>query len=82
MEYTRSKKRQMAKRKVMRCLVIAAVYLAMLTGALTVFLGSVWFVKHTVCGWWILLMGCMAVGGWLFFRFAQEGITRAPVRCH
>ena len=73
MEYTMMRKRQMVKRRILRWLVIVAVYAGLLMGAVTVSLGMVWIVKNTLYGWWLLLAACMMVGGGLFFRFYQEG---------
>ena len=73
MEYTMMRKRQMAKRRILRWLVIAAVYAGLLMGAVAVSLGVVWIVKNTLYGWWLLLAACIMVGGSLFFRFYQEG---------
>ena len=78
MERARIRRMQLVRRRVMRWLVIAAIYLGLLTGTVTLVLGSVWFVKHTVYGWWMLLGLCLFVGGWLFFRLSQEGQMTRP----
>lgn len=80
MEYTMMKKRQMIKRRILRWLVIAAVYAGLLMGAVTVSLGVVWIVKNTLYGWWLLLVVCLLVGGSLFFRITREGCMNQNVR--
>lgn len=80
MEYTMMRKRQMARRHILRWLVIGAVYASLLMGAVVVFLGMVWILKNTVYGWWLLLIGCLTVGSWLFFRLSQEGCVNHTVR--
>lgn len=80
MEVMMMRKRQMVKRCILRLMVIGAVYAGLLLGAVAVSLGVVWFVKNTVYGWFILLVGCLMVGGWLFFRLTREGCVGRTVR--
>ncbi len=80
MEVMMMRKRQMVKRCILRLMVIGAVYAGLLLGAVAVSLGMVWFVKNTVYGWFILLVGCLMVGGWLFFRLTREGCVGRTVR--
>ena len=80
MEVMMMRKRQMVKRYILRLMVIGAVYAGLLLGAVAVSLGMVWFVKNTVYGWFILLVGCLMVGGWLFFRLTREGCVGRTVR--
>jgi len=80
MEYTMMRKRQMAKRRILRLLVIGAVYAGLLMGTVAVSLGMIWILKNTVYGWWLMLVGCLVVGGWLFFRLSKEGCVNHTVR--
>ncbi len=74
------RRRNQLKKRMLRWIVIAAIYMGLLAGAVTIFLGSVWFLKNTANGWWVLLVLCLVIGGWLFFRIMGEGQTRTSVR--
>ena len=56
----------------MRWLVIAAIYLGMVWTALVVVLGSIWLIKNTAFGIWLLLGTCLLLGGWLFLGMREE----------
>ena len=79
MEYM-MRKRQMTKRRILRLMVIVAVYTGLLLGAVAVSLCMIWFIKNTVYGLWLLLTSCLMVGGWLFFRLTREGCVSTTVR--
>ena len=80
MEYMMMRKRQMMRKRILRLIVIAGIYAGLLLGAVAAFLGMVWFIKNTVYGWWVVLIGCLFVGGWLFFCLAREGCLGRTVR--
>ena len=80
MENMMMRKRQMIKRRMLRLLVIAAVYAGLLLGSVAASLGLIWFIKNTIYGWCMLLVGCVLVGGWLFFRLTREGCVGRSVR--
>ena len=68
------RRRQWIKRRIMRWLVIAAIYFGLIWTAVTVVLGGVWLVKNTVYGIWLLLGLCMLIGGWLFLGMREEAL--------
>lgn len=80
MEYRRNRKRQTIKRRLLRALVIAAIYVGLMAGAVTLFLGSVWVVRNTVYGWSVMLMLCIVMGVWMFFCLNREEAGSRRVR--
>ena len=68
------RRRQLTKKKIMRWLVIAAIYLGMVWAALVAVLGCIWLVKNTVFGIWLLLGTCLLLGGWLFLGMREEAL--------
>lgn len=81
MEYRINRKRQVVKRRLLRALVIATVYAGLMVGAVTVLLGSLWLIQNTAYGWCAMLMICMLVGAWMFFRLSQEEVEQRRLQC-
>ena len=80
MEYMMMKRRMMMRRRILRLMVIIAVYAGLLLGAVAMSLCAIWLIKNTVYGLWILLAGCMLVGGWMFFRLTREECVSTMVQ--
>lgn len=55
--------RLMDRRKMMRLMVCALIYLALLVGTVVLFLGSVWFLKNVGYGWLMISLLCLVIGG-------------------